>query len=730
MKKPELLAPAGNMDALYAAILGGCDAVYIGGYMFGARNYASNFSNEELEYAVLYAHEYGVKVYVTTNTLIYENEVNRFIKYIEYLNSINVDAVIMQDIGMMDYVRHAFPDIEVHASTQMHIHNASGVEFVSSCGCTRAVLARETDYDTIKNIKNNTDIELEIFVHGALCISYSGQCLMSSLIGNRSGNRGTCAGSCRLKYDVLDNNLKKYNTDEYNLSTKDLNSLENLAKLIETGADSFKIEGRMKSPEYVYLVTKLYRRAIDSYFEYGKVKIDDNYLLDLKKTFNRLFTKGFLFKAKNNEIINPFRPNHVGINLGNVIDFKNDFVTIKLDADLSINDGIRIIDKEDYGFVVTSLFINRKRVTNAKAGDIISIPCKKKVKINSKVLKTTDHEVIKKIDYEINNLHRKVFIDGILDIRVSENPTLRITDGINKIEVKGNIIVEHAQKVPTDVNRIKEQLYKTGNTIYEFKNLDINSDKDIFIPIKEINEMRRKALEELKLKRIFRDKKRVLEYNDSIDVDFEKHIGKTVYIKSKEQYNKIKKFNFDYIFMDEDLFNTIDDDRKVLKIPRVINKYKDYDKLLLVGELGSVYNYKNKFTDFSLNVVNSYSVRLLHSMNVSMITLSYELELYQIEEIISSYKKRYNKNPNLEVIVYAKEEVMISKFNILDYYKIGDSGYLKDRYNNLYRVISKDNLMYIYNYKARKITNYKSLYDIGVNSIRYNFVDEKDLSIF
>ncbi len=412
MKKPELLAPAGNMDALKAAILGGCDAVYLGGYMFGARNFANNFDYDELKEAVNYAHEYGVKIYVTTNTLIYENEVERFIKYIKYLNDINVDAVIMQDIGMMDLVRKRFKDLDVHASTQMHIHNLEGTKFVESRGCTRAVLARETDYETIKHIKENTNIELEIFVHGALCISYSGQCLMSSLIGNRSGNRGTCAGSCRLKYDVLDNNLKKVNTDEYNLSTKDLNSLDNLEKLIQTGADSFKIEGRMKSPAYVYLVTKLYRQAIDSYFEYGKIKYSEEDLLDLKKTFNRLFTKGFLFKEKNNEIINPFRPNHIGINLGKVIEYKNDFVTIKLDDDLSINDGIRILGNNDYGFIVTSMFKNKKRIDRASKGDIISIPCKERIKVNSKCLKTTDNAVIKKVNNEINSFLREQYKIG------------------------------------------------------------------------------------------------------------------------------------------------------------------------------------------------------------------------------------------------------------------------------------------------------------------------------
>lgn len=730
MKKPELLAPAGNMDALKAAILGGCDAIYLGGYMFGARNFANNFDYDELKEAVNYAHEYGVKIYVTTNTLIYENEVERFIKYIKYLNDINVDAVIMQDIGMMDLVRKRFKDLDVHASTQMHIHNLEGTKFVESRGCTRAVLARETDYETIKHIKENTNIELEIFVHGALCISYSGQCLMSSLIGNRSGNRGTCAGSCRLKYDVLDNNLKKVNTDEYNLSTKDLNSLDNLEKLIQTGADSFKIEGRMKSPAYVYLVTKLYRQAIDSYFEYGKIKYSEEDLLDLKKTFNRLFTKGFLFKEKNNEIINPFRPNHIGINLGKVIEYKNDFVTIKLDDDLSINDGIRILGNNDYGFIVTSMFKNKKRIDRASKGDIISIPCKERIKVNSKCLKTTDNAVIKKVNNEINTLKRKVKITGTLDIIEGDVITLHISDGLHNITKKGNIIVEYAKNMPTDVNRIKEQIMKTGNSIYEFEYININMDNNLFVPIKEINEIRRAALEELKLKRLEISPRKESTYEIDIPFDFEHTMNKSIYIKNIKQYNMIKNFNFESIYMEEDLFNKIEDSRKILKIPRVQNKHKEYDQKILVGELGSVHKYKNIDTDFSLNIVNSYSVALLHSLGVNKITLSYELEEYQIEEIITAYKNRYNKLPNLEVIIYGKEEVMISKFNILDYYNIKNTGFIRDKFKNLYRVISSDNLMYIYNFKPRKIINYKNLYKIGVNSVRYNFVDEENVNIF
>ena len=223
MKKIELLAPAGNMDCLKAAVMAGCDAVYLGGNHFGARAFSKNFTDTEIVEAINYCHLYGVRVYVTVNTLIYDDEVEEFLKYIEFIHKNNVDAIIIQDLGMFDLVRKTFPKLEIHASTQMHIHNLEGAKLMEELGMQRVVLARETSIKQIEEIKKNSNVELEIFIHGALCISYSGQCLMSSLIGGRSGNRGTCAGSCRLKYDIVSVDGKKINSKEYPLSTKDLN---------------------------------------------------------------------------------------------------------------------------------------------------------------------------------------------------------------------------------------------------------------------------------------------------------------------------------------------------------------------------------------------------------------------------------------------------------------------------------------------------------------------------
>ena len=706
MKKPELLSPAGNMKCLKAAIQAGCDAVYIGGKHFGARNYAGNFTDEEIIEAINYSHLYGVKVYVTVNTLIYDSEVNSFLNYIDFLHKNSVDAVIMQDLGMIDLVHKTYPNLEIHASTQAHIHNLEGVKLCEEMGLKRVVLARETPINLIKEIKENSNIELEIFIHGALCISYSGQCLMSSLIGGRSGNRGTCAQCCRQPYDLIVNN-KKINKDKYLLSTKDLNTLENIDKLIDIGVDSLKIEGRMKREEYVYLVTSIYRRAIDSYVETKKVNITESDIKQLKKIFNREFTKGFIFNEDNNSFTNPYRPNHMGIEIGKVVSVKNNLITIELIDELNIGDGIRIIDKKDIGFNVEKIISkNKNRVV---------LYCKDKINVGSKVVKTTDKEQLQNINNLINSNKRKVLINGRLKLKVGNKAYLEISDNKNKVIIEGNI-VENSINSPISKERIEEQITKLGSTVYKFNNLEIDMDDNIFISIKELNELRRRATEELNNKRLYN-----IEYKKSkyyIDLpDFKKEQNKNILIDNIKYYND----NYDYIYTEDiNLFNKIDNNKKILKLNRVNEYLKDYNCNLLVGELGSVYKYKNVSTDYSLNVTNSYTVAYLHSIGVKRITLSYELNYNQIKKLINNYHERYNKHPNLEVIIDSYPEVMISKYKLIK----SNSGYLVDRFNNKYKIKIKNNLMHIYNYKKIKLE--ENYFEIGINNIR---IHKEDINV-
>ena len=718
MKKPELLAPVGNFDCLKAAIAAGCDAVYLGGYTFGARNFAGNFSNDEIVDAINLCHLYGVKVYVTVNTLIYDNEAEMFLNYIDFLHKNNVDAVIMQDLGMMDLVRKTYPNLEIHASTQMHIHNIEGVKFAKELGLKRVVIARETSIDVIKKIKKEMDIEVEVFVHGALCVSYSGQCLISSLIGGRSGNRGTCAQICRKKFTLLDENKKELKT-AYLLSMKDLMTIEHVDKLIESGIDSFKIEGRMKRPEYVYLMVNMYRKAIDSYFNLGYVDINSKDIYEIMKLFNREFTKGYILNEDYKKISNDYRSNHLGVDIGKVISFKNNKIKIKLNDTLRNGDGIRILSKEDIGLTISFMYKNGKLVTEASSGDIVEISVKGICKVDDIVKKTTDIKQLKDIDLEIKNIKRKVFIDVKVKALIDNQLEIVANDGDNEIKVIGNNIISKAISYPITEEKIIEQISKLGDSVYKINNIEVITDENIFINLKELNQLRREMVIKLNLSRIKKDNYLRKEYYCNIP-DFKKEKNCNVLISDINSYNNLNKSSYNQIIIDnKKLFKSINDNDLVLKLSRVIDRYEEYDGRLLVGEVGSLNKYKNIDTDFSLNVTNSYAVAFLHSIGVNKITLSYELSVDQIKELIDNYHKRYNRHPNVEVIINGYEEVMITKLNLLNKYKIS-KGYIKDELGNLYPIIKDNALMSVYNYKKRNINNKEKLYEIGVNNLRIN----------
>lgn len=708
MKKPELLSPVGNMECLYAAIEAGCDAVYLGGYTFGARNYAGNFSNEELIEVINYSHLYGVKVYVTVNTIIYDNEVAMFLEYVDFLHKNNVDALIIQDLGMMDLVRKTYPNLELHASTQMHIHNMEGVKFAEEVNLKRVVLARETNIELLKNIRENTNLELEIFIHGALCLSYSGQCLMSTMMSNRSGNRGTCSQPCRMKYDLFSNN-QKINTNNYLLSTKDLNTIEYVHQLIDIGIDSLKIEGRMKRPEYVYLITSIYRKVIDNYVE-NKKKDFEKEILEMKKIFNRKFIKGFLFNEGNSNFINSYRPNHLGIEIGEVIETKENSILIKLKQNINKNDGIRILNsKEDIGFNLNNFYKDNKLVDKAFKNDIIKINIKNCNK-GDLVVKTTDIEQLNNINNLIKNKTRKVKIKGTIKCLLNKPLELILEDDKNVIKVEGNIVSESIN-ISTTKEDILKQASKLGSTIYEFSNLEVVKDENVFVRITDINELRRKACLLLDEKRLYKTNYKKEEYHIELE-EYNEPFGYSILVNNKEEYESNKKESYKYIYMEEDL--NINDNRIIIKLPRVNEEVK-YLTNTLNGEIGSLYLNKG-YSDFSLNVVNSYTVAFLNSIGIKRITLSYEISFEQTKELIDNYIKRYNQKPNLEVIVDSYPEVMVTKYNIEEDYDHKNL-ILKDIHNREYKIKTKNNFTYIYNYQ--KIVLDKELYkSIGVNTLR------------
>ena len=708
MKKVELLAPAGNMDSLKAAVMAGCDAVYLGGVLFGARAFAGNFTNEEIVYAINYAHLYGVKVYVTINTIIYDSEVERFLDYVRFLHENNVDAVIIQDIGMFDLLRKKFPNLELHASTQMNIHNYDGALLAKKLGFKRVVMARETPIDVIKKIKEEIDIEIEVFIHGALCVSYSGECLLSALVGKRSGNRGTCAQICRKKYDFYDDDKNKLNTNNYLLSTKDLCTLKYIDKLIEIGVDSLKIEGRMKRSPYVYLVTKTYRKVIDNYYNTGKLKIDENDIIELKKMFNRNFTKGFMLNEDNNNFTYDKRPNNIGIEVGQVISKVKNDLKIKLTYDVSVHDGLRILDdKEDKGLVINKMFINNKSVLEAKKGDVITLKYDKYVEKNSKVLLTSSKKQLESIFEAIKNQERFIYIDLNFTAKENENLKLTITDGLNTVTEVLDKTPMRAINKETSFDVIKKQLSKLGNTVYKARNIILNLDDNLFINIKDINEIRRRAISKLNEKRLY--KIDFVEKDYKIGVPDFPSIKQTAVLVNNE--NESLKDKYDLIYTEDE--KTKDED-SIIVLPRIINEHPFVKNTVMIGDFGGLLKYDNFQTNFSFNVVNSYSVAFLHSLGAKLVTLSYELSLSQIKNMIEIYKKRYNKNPNTSLIINSYPECFVSKFNLNKKYNV-KSGYLKDSYGNFLRVKTKGDIMVVYHFKKVNLYDIKEVFETGVN---------------
>lgn len=418
MYKPELLAPAGSWEALVAAVQNGADAVYLGGKNFNARQNADNFDNEKLIEAVEYCHVRGVKVHVAVNILIADEEMKEALFFLHFLHNIGVDAIIIQDLGLARLASKVLPGLPLHASTQITVHNAAGVKLLQECGMSRIVLSREVTLENIKKIKEETGADLEVFVHGALCVCYSGQCLMSSMIGGRSGNRGCCAQPCRLQYQMIDNKGKQLvdpgKEGEYLLSPKDLNMSQHLPELITAGINSFKVEGRMKRPEYVATVIAVYRKLIDKALAGGTYEVEESQKRELAQIFNREFTTGFFYGNQGKEMMSLKRPNNRGILLGRVKSFRkgSDMVEVSLQEDLQIGDGIEawVTKGGRVGTEVHQIICHGQKVENAPSGSSVWISIPGRVNPGDRIFKTKDALLLQKakISYTSSKEQKKI----------------------------------------------------------------------------------------------------------------------------------------------------------------------------------------------------------------------------------------------------------------------------------------------------------------------------------
>ena len=677
----ELLAPVGSFDALKAAVQNGANAVYLGGKEFSARASANNFDRDELREAVRYAHIRGVQVFVTANTLRKQNEIEEFLEYIKYLYDIDVDAIILQDIGMARLVKELLPDFEIHASTQMVAHSLEDVLYLQNIGFDRVVLARELNIQEIEHICKNSNVDIEVFVHGALCVCYSGQCLMSSMLGNRSGNRGRCAQPCRQKYELIDiYSGEVINTDgEYLLSPKDLNSIQDIDKVIEAGVHSLKIEGRMKRPEYVATVIGSYRKTIDEYMETKKINVSDETMNNLYTIFNRKFTKGYLFGDVGEDIMNSNRPNNLGLYIGKVVDYnrKAKRLKIKLENTLKKGDGISI-----GGGTIGRIIKSNGDIANiGYKGETIELDFIGDAKRNQIIYKTSDSDLLNTVQktFEEDTENVKVSIDAKIEIKLGKKPRLTLSDSFgNTTTLEADKEVEQAMKVALSEEKVVTQISKLGNTSYIINNITVDMDNNVSLPISILNQMRRDAIESLSEERVSiknrEYKNKEIAYNPKIFIR-DDEVKLRAKVKNIEQLKAIVNYKeVDAIYYED--INTLDEAKTIANennmnliysVPRVLrNKdYKILNKLdrnsnieIQTGNLGCVSLFKDNgiYIDYYLNSFNSETINHYKQEGAKTICISQELNLTEIKETLK------HTDAEIESVVYGYTPLMISEY--------------------------------------------------------------------
>lgn len=781
MGKVELLAPAGDFNCLKAAVQNGANSVYFGVSKFNARAFATNFSIEEMKEIIKYCKLRNVKTDLTLNTLIRNSEFEDAVSLANEAYKAGIDAIIVQDLGLATFLIKNFPELAVHASTQMSIHNLEGALQAEKLGFKRVVLAREICANEIEYICNNTNVEIETFIHGALCISYSGQCLFSSAIGGRSGNRGRCAGPCRLPYSLVfkDNKsgIEKVHDKGYLLSPKDLCGINYIPKLIKAGVKCFKVEGRMKSPEYVAIVTRIYRKYIDLALSGKKYIVDPEDIHNLQQVYNRGgFSEGHLNSKANKNLIYKEKPNNMGLYLGNISSYNPNkgHITLTSKEEISIGDSIGV-EKERTKYNISELMIKNSNVKNAEKGKLITIGrMKGNISVGDKVYKLTSKELFANAKNSYEN-KENIKIPLICNIVVKKNTPISINifssqndvpDLYKKINISvvSDIIPIEALKTPISVERIIKQISKTNNTPYSFEKITVQLDDGLYVPsISTLNELRRKALEKLEYEisqkflrqSTFNFKNNLIavnKENTNFDVSLFLRVLNTDYDYTKLDKQNIKNIYLSLkLFLDKKYTNIIEylsnNYNVYIYMPTIIkDNYKNiitnsFDDIIerynikgfVISNLADfkyLEKYKNNYDfvgNYSLNIFNNYSVEKYSDLGLNTVTLSRELNKEAIQEIIN------NTNAKIELIVYGNLPIMATNYCFLGqtnncYPECGtncvknNTYYLQDRLGYKFRIIP-DNLQtvsLICNSKTLSI----STKDLYINSARIDILDE------
>ena len=788
MKVPELLSPVGDLECLKAAVQNGANTVYLGASSFNARARATNFNNENLKEAILYAKLRNVKVNLTLNTLLKENELNEAISLAVFAYNCGVDAIIIQDLGLAKFLHTNYPEITLHASTQMTVHNLEGVKQLEAFGFKRVVLSRELSISEIEYIRKNTNVELEVFIHGALCISYSGQCLFSSMVGNRSGNRGMCAQPCRLPYELYSN--KNLLDKGFLLSPRDQSAIDFLPALIKSGIDCFKIEGRLKAPEYVATVTKIYRKYID--FIIKNINLSDEELInqihtmleipneitglsdkeELLQVFNRgNFSKGHFENEPNTKLIYSKKPNNMGLYLGKIQNFNNQkgHITLKLENSISVGDRISI-NNENY--TVSELMIKNKNYPTLDSGNTVTLGrMKGNISNGMSVFRIENKKLSTFAQSTFNSEKELLNIPFDAEITIKKGLPIKLTvygkAGFYqnlKVTIDSDIIPETAEKQPVSKEKIIAQLSKTGNTPFCFENINIDLENNLFIPkISSLNKLRRNAFAELenKVKEIYtfniNDDKNVSD-NDSVTPlspisspsislllnILNKNFNYTELTGIDALYIPYKYFlNASYDYTLETLCNKF---KVFLYMPSIMRENyfgalnSTIEKSLNFGAKGFVISHISQIEslrkynlpvigNYTLNVYNNESIKTLKDFGLAKFTPSVELEKVDLLELLNLASL-----PS-ELIVYGKTPLMTNNYCYLgksnrcykDCKKLcleNSKFYLKDRLGFEFRIVP-DNTCTITTIYNSKITSINYTDFINkINSVRIDILDE------
>ena len=771
----DLLSPVGDFDCLKAAVQNGANSVYFGANLFSARAFASNFDLDELKNAIQYARIRGVKTNLTLNTLIKNDEFEDAFNLAKKAYEFGIDAIIVQDLGLAKMLIKSFPDLAIHASTQMSVHNLQGVLELQELGFKRVVLSRELSIGEIEYICRNSNVEIECFIHGALCISYSGQCLFSSMIGGRSGNRGKCAQPCRLPYKLLENN--SVIDSGYLLSTRDICGLDFIPDMINAGVTCLKIEGRMKKPEYVATVTRIYRKYIDLAESSEPYVVDDADRKILMQAFNRgSFSCGHLSNEPNKKLVFKDKSDNMGLFLGKVEKYNSNkgYITVKLNEPIEVGDTVAL-ERESGTYNVSEVMVSNKNIKGTKVDQTVTIGrMKGNIKLGDKIFKMSSKSQNSIANDSLRFENRKVALN--CEVTVKENQPLEINiTSANDLDIYKNLNITstldvlpvEAKNRPISKDDIIVQINKTNSTPFNFANIKVNLDDNLFLPkVSSLNELRRTALENVENFAI----SNIQRISDGINYNACNENSKNAnnsnsdenkisvllnILNEKYDYSSLEGIDIVYIplkyFVNKKYSNILETLSKKFELyiylPTIIkanyrnllslnieNAIKSYNikgfvlsnisnLLLLDNVLENCSLNKNNFNfiaNYTFNIFNNHSVKELKELGFNRFTISPELNKETILDLTSSNTEVLAS----ELIVYG----LLGKANKC--YPNCDAKcnscnkyYLKDRLGLNFEIIP-DNIQTVTTIYNSKTTSIESTDFVSTNVFRIDVIDE------